>query len=205
MNQKLVNIALLVLFLSGCNTTKQSNGEPLNKNAPLFIRPNTNANVANKAPEPTPTPSKSAVVNFNAEKYVMVKESDLNKLIIQKTNEALRNKQAEVKPITNEKEVNKRTESPGSPVGSSPTEISVQSEPSIPTVETVQLEPIKNTNNPLLSLVVTFSAILGFILLIGYLFFFKGKNEKSNEATPQPPEPVAEAEKKNENGSTPAA
>ena len=122
----------------------------------------------------------------------MVKESDLNKLVVQKTNEALRNKQTETKPITNQKELNIQ---PGSPVASSQTANLIQPEPSIQTVETIQLDPIKNTKNPILSFLMTAFAIFAFTILVGYFFLFGKKKAKSDEApTPTTPkDPTTEA------------
>ena len=182
MNGKVLNIAAVALLLSGCNSTKSrtdSKGETVGRNAPVFITPKANPVQPNKA-EPVPTAAKPAVVNFNAEKYIMVKESDLNKLVTQKTNEILRNKGSETHPNTNEKSVNKQ---PGDPVETKPTEISNQQNEPVLTVETVKLEPVKNTNNPIFSFLMTFLIVLAFTLAVGYFFFFKKKNVKSSEAT----------------------
>ena len=119
----------------------------------------------------------------------MVKESDLNKLVVQKTNEALRNKQTETKPITNQKELNI------APGASNLTEKNILPEPSIQTVETIQLDPIKNTKNPILSFLMTAFAIFAFTILVGYFFLFGKKKAKSDEApTPTTPkDPTTEA------------
>ena len=182
MNKKIVNIGLLVLLLSGCNSSfskREPNGEPSSKNAPLFIRPNTNASTVNKPNTNEINANKPAVVQFNAEKYLMVKESDLGKLVEKRTTEALSNIKKEVAANTNENPVNKEVEAAID---------NYIKKPNIPdqsniTVETVKLEPQpKSTVNPLLSFFMTFIVILAFVLAVGYFFFFKKKNVKSSEA-----------------------
>ena len=181
MNGKWLNI-LSVLALTGCNSIAHrtdSKGEGIGRNAPVFITPKPNAAVANKPSEPVPTVSKPAVVNFNSEKYVMVKESDLGKLVEKRTTEALSNIKKEVASNTNQNPVNKEVEAAID---------NYIKKPNIPdqsniTVETVKLEPApKSTVNPLLSFFMTFIVILAFVLAVGYFFFFKKKNVKSNEA-----------------------
>ena len=102
MNQKLLNILLLSLLLTGCSSfMKMPDGTVANKNAPIFVKPNTNSPVVNKAPvEATPSAGRPAIVNFNSEKYIMVKESDLNRLVEEKTKEAILNSYKKV-PKTN--------------------------------------------------------------------------------------------------------
>ena len=185
MNKKLVNIALLVLLLSGCNSAlskREPNGEPSSKNAPLFIRPNTNASTVNKPNTNEVSANKPATVQFNSEKYLMVKESDLNKLVIKRTNDVLLNIKKDAETNTNDNPVNKELPK----VIDNYINHSVKpDEPSL-TVETVKLEPNKNTVNsvnPILSFLMTFIIILAFVLGVGYFFFFKKKNVNSSEAT----------------------
>ena len=90
MNKKALNIPLCLL-LAGCSSFyKDKNGENINKNAPIFIKPNTNAIPANKPAEPK--------VEYKGEKYILVKETDLNLLINRKASELAPNKPAVAAP-----------------------------------------------------------------------------------------------------------
>jgi len=85
-----------LIFLSGCSLFKSNQSAP-NKNAPIFVKPNTNENIVNKHSREAPKK-----VEYKAEKYVLVKESDLNLFLNRKANESERNK-AEPKPQSGEK------------------------------------------------------------------------------------------------------
>lgn len=180
MNGKWLNI-LSALLLVGCNSAPNrtdSKGEAVGRNAPIFITPKPNA-AASKPNTNEVSVNKPAVVQFNAEKYLMVKESDLNKLVIKRTNDVLLNIKKDAESNTNDNPVNKELPK----VIDNYINHSVKpDEPSL-TVETVKLDPPpKNTVNPLLSFLMTFTIILAFVLAVGYFFFFKKKNVKSSEA-----------------------
>ena len=90
MNVKALNI-LFCLLLAGCSSFyKNKDGENINKNAPVFVKPNTNAIPANKLAEPK--------VEYKSEKYILVKETDLNLLINRKASEQAPNKLAVAAP-----------------------------------------------------------------------------------------------------------
>ena len=165
MNQKLLNIALLSLLLTGCSSfMKMPDGTVANKNAPIFVKPNTNSPVVNKAPvESTPSAGRPAVVSFNAEKYIMVKESDLNKLVEEKTREAILNSY-KLKPNTNTISVNNENTN-GNLVNNEVTDIVPTGK--VPTVETLVIKPQETSFVG--RYVVTVLAVLGFILGVGWL------------------------------------
>lgn len=165
MNQKLLNIALLSLLLTGCSSfMKMPDGTVANKNAPIFVKPNTNNPVVNKAPvEVTPSAGRPAVVSFNAEKYIMVKESDLNKLVEEKTREAILNSY-KLKPNTNTVSANNENTN-GNIVNNEVTDIVPVGK--VPTVETLVVKP--NESSLIGRYVVTVLVVLSFILGIGWL------------------------------------
>jgi hypothetical protein len=180
MNKNLFNILALCL-LSGCSSwyTKPS-GERVNKNAPVFVTaPNTNKNVVNK-----PSDNSSPVVTFNAEKYIMVKENDLNLLVEKRVNDRLKDIKSPVGPvkaITNEKQLNNAPVASGDlpPIG----EIS-------PTVETLRLtQHLAEREKPSVFMNVLVILIVGlFVFGVGYVTIFKPK-EKSSEALAAPADP----------------
>lgn len=91
MNVKALNIALCLL-LAGCSSFyKNKEGENINKNAPIFVKPNTNAIQPNKPAETKP-------VEYRGEKYILVKETDLNLLLNRKVSEPAPNKGAVAAP-----------------------------------------------------------------------------------------------------------
>ena len=95
MNRLGLNI-VLILLLTGCsmfnkNPRTDSKGETINKNAPVFITPKANVPAVNKPSMNEVSSNKPPQVIFNADKYVMVKEKDLNLIVDQKTNEILLN------------------------------------------------------------------------------------------------------------------
>ena len=125
MNPKALNIALCLL-LAGCSSFyKDKNGENINKNAPIFVSPKTNAIPANKPAEPK--------VEYKGEKYILVKETDLNLLINRKASEPAPNKGAVAAPAPTGEN------SPPAKIGenSPPT----QSKPEILSVPVIRLEP----------------------------------------------------------------
>ena len=90
MNLKALNIPFCLL-LAGCSSFyKNKDGENINKNAPIFVSPKTNAIPANKPAEPK--------VEYKGEKYILVKETDLNLLINRKASELAPNKGAVAAP-----------------------------------------------------------------------------------------------------------
>lgn len=98
MNFKLLNITLCFVLV-GCGSFSSTNEEGVNKNAPIFVRPNTNAKDVNKPPTSLVQPQ---AVKYNAEKYLMIKENDFNLIVNKKVNEIILNKQ----PKVNESELN---------------------------------------------------------------------------------------------------
>jgi PBP1b-binding outer membrane lipoprotein LpoB len=165
MNQKLLNILLLSLLLTGCSSfMKMPDGTIANKNAPIFVKPNTNSPVVNKAPvEATPTAARPAIVNFNSEKYIMVKESDLNRLVEEKTKEAILNSYKKV-PKTNDILVN--NENTNSNVLNNE-QVDIVPMGKVPTIETIAIKPQQESFVG--RYVVTVLVVLSFILGIGWL------------------------------------
>jgi PBP1b-binding outer membrane lipoprotein LpoB len=167
MNQKSVNIALLSLLLSGCSSfMKMPDGTVSNKNAPIFVKPNTNSPVVNKQEvEAAPSARRPAVVSFNAEKYIMVKESDLNKLVEEKTKEAILNSY-KIKPNTNTISVNNENTN-GNAVNNEPTDIVPVGK--VPTVETLVVKPQETSFVG--RYLATVAVVLAFVLGVGWLFW----------------------------------
>jgi PBP1b-binding outer membrane lipoprotein LpoB len=165
MNQKLLNILLLSLLLTGCSSfMKMPDGTVANKNAPIFVKPNTNSPVVNKAPvEATPSAGRPAIVNFNAEKYIMVKESDLNRLVEEKTKEAILNSYKKV-PKTNDILVNNENTN-GNKLNNE--EVDIVPIGKVPTIETIAIKP--QESSLVGKYVVTVLVILSFILGVGWL------------------------------------
>ena len=165
MNQKLLNILLLSLLLTGCSSfMKMPDGTVANKNAPIFVKPNTNSPVVNKAPvEATPTAARPAIVNFNSEKYIMVKESDLNRLVEEKTKEAILNSYKKV-PKTNDILVNNENTN-GNKLNNE--EVDIVPMGKVPTIETIAIKPQESSFVG--RYVVTVLVVLSFILGIGWL------------------------------------
>jgi len=192
MNKIGLNI-LLVLLLTGCsmfNSQKRndSNGEPVGRNAPIFISQKKNENAPNNTKQNTnaPTVNKPATVQFNAEKYIMIKENDLNMLVNQKTNEALLNIK---NSNANEKEPNKALDAaidnqiknsvPPTIVNFTPNPIKLE-----PVIE--QEKPSRPSIHPIFSYIMTTLIILAFILAVGYFFFFKKKAQNETPAQDSP-------------------
>ncbi len=165
MNQKLLNILLLSLLLTGCSSfMKMPDGTVANKNAPIFVKPNTNNPPVNKPQsEPAPSAGRPAIVNFNAEKYVMVKESDLNRLVEEKTKEAILNSYKKV-PKTNDILVNNENTN-GNVVNNEQVDIVPMGK--VPTIETIAIKPQQESFVG--RYVVTVLVVLSFILGIGWL------------------------------------
>ena len=91
MNKKALNILFCFLLLAGCSSFyKNKEGENINKNAPIFVSPKTNAILPNKPAEPK--------VEYKGEKYILVKETDLNLLLNRKASEPAPNKGAVAAP-----------------------------------------------------------------------------------------------------------
>ncbi len=165
MNQKLLNILLLSLLLTGCSSfMKMPDGTVANKNAPIFVKPNTNSPVVNKAPvEATPSAGRPAIVNFNAEKYIMVKESDLNRLVEEKTKEAILNSYKKI-PNTNSISPNNENTN-GNKLNNE--EVDIVPIGKVPTIETIAIKPQQESFVG--RYVVTVLVILSFILGVGWL------------------------------------
>lgn len=112
-NVKRANILLLALLLSGCNTFRKADSSDVSKNAPVFIRSPASV-AADKKPEVP------RLYSFNTEPLVIMKETDLNRLVEraktnvpgtdnekvnepapnnEKVNDILLNKAEEVRPV----------------------------------------------------------------------------------------------------------
>ena len=112
-NVKRANILLLALLLSGCNTFRKADSGEVSKNAPVFIR--SPASVAADKRQEAPR-----LYSFNTEPLVIMKETDLNRLVEraktrapgtdnekvnepasnnEKVNDILLNKAEEVRPV----------------------------------------------------------------------------------------------------------
>lgn len=205
MNKIGLNI-LLILLLSGCagfrNSRTDSKGETINKNAPVFISPKTNAISVNKPNANEVAPNKPAQVIFNAENYVMVKEKDLNILIDQKTNENLLNiKKSNANAPQPNKELDEAIDShiARKKLG--------DSEQGSLTANVMQLAPVASekasTNSsaihPFLAFIMTILIISTFVLAVGYFLFIKKRASHENStvttapaAAPTPPEVATE-------------
>jgi hypothetical protein len=143
---------------------KMPDGTVANKNAPIFVKPNTNSPVVNKAPvEATPSAGRPAIVNFNSEKYIMVKESDLNRLVEEKTKEAILNSYKKV-PKTNDISVNNANTN-GNALNNE--EVDIVPIGKVPTIETIAIKPQESSFVG--RYVVTVLVVLSFILGIGWL------------------------------------
>jgi len=184
---------LLVLLLTGCSMFNKkprtdARGETVDKNAPVFITPKTNANSVNKPIANPVTPNKPAQVSFNAENYVMVKEKDLNILVNQKTNETL----------LNIKKSNANAEKPNKELDAVidahiQRKKSDDSSDSL-TTNVLQLAPVEQEKasnqpppiHPFFAFILIVVLIAGFILTVGYFFFIKKKapNEPATSTTP---------------------
>lgn len=165
MNQKLLNIALLSLLLTGCSSfMKMPDGTIANKNAPIFVKPNTNNPPVNKPQsEPAPSAGRPAIVNFNAEKYVMVKESDVNKLVEERVKEAILNSYKKV-PNTNSISVNNTN---GNVVNNE--QVDIVPIGKVPTIETIAIKP--QQESVIGKYIVTVLVLLSFILGIGWMVY----------------------------------
>jgi len=167
MNQKLLNILLLSLLLTGCSSfMKMPDGTVANKNAPIFVKPNTNNPPVNKPQsEPAPSAGRPAIVNFNAEKYVMVKESDLNRLVEEKTKEAILNSYKKV-PNTNSISANNENTN-GNVLNNEQVDIVPMGK--VPTIETIAIKP--QQESVIGKYIATVLVLLSFILGIGWMVY----------------------------------
>jgi len=177
---------LVILLLTGCsgfnkNSRTDAKGETINKNAPVFISPKTNANPVNKPNVNEVAPNKPAQVTFNAENYVMVKEKDLNILVDQKTNENLLNiKKSNANAPQPNKELDAAIDAHIQRKKSGDSSDSL-------TTNVLQLAPVAqekaSTNppaiHPFFAFVLIVLLMVGSILTVGYFFFIKKK--ASNE------------------------
>lgn len=165
MNQKLLNIVLLSLLLTGCSSfMKMPDGTIANKNAPIFVKPNTNNPPVNKPQaEPAPSAGRPAIVNFNAEKYVMVKESDVNKLVEERVKEAILNSYKKV-PNTNSISVNNTN---GNVANNE--QVDIVPIGKVPTIETIAIKP--QQESVIGKYIVTVLVLLSFILGIGWMVY----------------------------------
>lgn len=204
MNKIGLNI-LLVLLLTGCVSKKtDSKGEPVGRNAPIFITPKTNTVAANNAIKSNTNEisvNKPASVSFNAEKYVMIKEADLNMLVNQKTNEVLLNIK---NSNANEKEPNKELDAAlDSHIKNSvaPSIVNFTANP-IKLEQVIEPEKVSNKSiHPIFAFVLTALTVLGFVLAAGYFFFIKKKSDESSQTTtPQSPKVATQTAAENSSG-----
>jgi hypothetical protein len=145
---------------------KMPDGTIANKNAPIFVKPNTNSPVVNKQPvEAPPTAARPAIVNFNSEKYIMVKESDLNKLVEEKTKEAILNSYKKI-PNTNDILVNNENTN-GNVLNNGSIDVIPMGK--VPTVETIAIKP--QQESVIGKYVATVLVLLTFILGVGWLVY----------------------------------
>jgi len=196
MNRLGLNI-LLVLLLSGCsvfnkNSRTDSKGETINKNAPVFISPKTNAIPVNKPITNESALNKPPQVIFNADKYVMVKEKDLNLIVDQKTNEILLNIK---KSNANAKQPNKELDAAiDSHIKKSVEPPSVSLTPKIVQLAPV-VEPEKPSNtpaiHPLFAFILVVLLVSAFILTVGYFLFIKKRVAHETSTTAPTPTKVA--------------
>lgn len=196
MNRLGLNI-LLVLLLSGCsvfnkNSRTDSKGETINKNAPVFITPKTNAIPVNKPNTNEVAVNKPPQVIFNADNYVMVKEKDLNLIVDQKTNEILLNIK---KSNANQPQPNKELDAAiDSHIKKSVESPSVSLTPKIVQLAPV-VEPEKPSNstpiNPLFAFILVVLSVAAFILAVGYFLFIKKKASHETPTTAPAPTKVA--------------
>jgi len=163
MNKKALNIPLCLL-LAGCSSFyKDKNGENINKNAPVFVKPNTNAIPANKPAEPK--------VEYKGEKYILVKETDLNLLINRKVSEPAPNKGAVAAPAATGE---------NSPP---PQKIGENSPPTKPHAETlavpvIRLEPTEQKKSSSFNWPLFFLVSIGLTALIStalYVLYYRTK------------------------------
>jgi hypothetical protein len=200
MNRLGLNI-LLVLLLSGCsvfnkNSRTDSKGETINKNAPVFISPKTNAIPVNKPNTNEVAVNKPPQVIFNADNYVMVKEKDLNLIVDQKTNEILLNiKKSNANQPQPNKELDaaidehiQRKKSGDSETGSLTPNV-VQLAPVV--------EPEKPSNSasihPLFAFILVVLSLSAFILTVGYFLFIKKRAaHEAPTTTPTTPKVATE-------------
>lgn len=167
MNKLALNIAVLV-FLSGCSHWyTKPDGERINKNAPVFVSaPNTNKGIVNK---PADKPISPSIVSFQAEKYIMVKESELNVLVEDRVKNRLKAPNTNA-PIANKNEVNKEEVKVGeiSPI----------------VLETVKIQQ-EDKSFPIMKWF--FSCLTVFLFVCGVGFLLYRKNFKIGEDETQSP------------------
>lgn len=166
MNLKALNI-LFCLLLAGCSSFyKNKDGENINKNAPVFVRPNTNAISANKPAEAKP-------VEYKGEKYILVKETDLNLLINRKVSEPAPNKPAAAAPAP----VGENSPPPAK-IGenSPPTQLNAETA-SIPVVRLEPTEEKKASGSGFQSLLV-FLVVLLAAVTVAVLHFLYSQDKK---------------------------
>lgn len=182
MNLKALNILFCLLLTSCSSFYKNKEGENINKNAPIFVRPNTNQPSANKAPETKP-------VEYKSEKYILVKETELNLLINKKASERTTNKAPAPAPHKEEPLVGEN-----SPIGEN-SPLPTQPNEKILAPETFVLTPVKqekDSSSPLMNHILVVALLTIFFSATGVLLFDK---LKKLPAQPQPKK--TKVEKKN--------
>ena len=165
MNKKALNIPLCLL-LAGCSSFyKNKDGENINKNAPIFVSPKTNAILPNKPAEPK--------VEYKGEKYVLVKETDLNLLLNRKVNQPAPNKPSVAAPAPtgeNSPPLAKIGENSPPP----------QPNPEIVSVPVIRLEPVeeKKASGSAIWQVLISLAIAAFLtaFAVWYFLYYKPHN-----------------------------
>lgn len=196
MNRLGLNI-VVILLLTGCsmfnkNPRTDSKGETINKNAPVFITPKANAPILNKPITNESALNKPPQVIFNADKYVMVKEKDLNLIVDQKTNEILLNiKKSNANAPQPNKELDAAIDSHIKKSIESP---SVSLTPNVVQLAPV-VEPEKPSNSPaihpLFAFILVVLSVAAFILAAGYFLFIKKRASNETSTTTPTPTKVA--------------
>ena len=158
MNKKALNIAFCLL-LAGCSSFyKNKDGENINKNAPVFVRPNTNAVQPNKPAETKP-------VEYKGEKYILVKETDLNLLINRKVSEPAPNKPAVVAPAATGE-----NSPPPQKIGENSPPIQLHQEPA--SIPVLRLEPTEQKKASGFNWPLFFLVSIGLAALISTALYF---------------------------------
>ena len=166
MNKKALNILFCFLLLAGCSSFyKNKEGENINKNAPIFVSPKTNAILPNKPAEPK--------VEYKGEKYILVKETDLNLLLNRKASEPAPNKPPVAAPAPTGE-----NSPPLAKIGENSPPTQLHEEPS--SIPVIRLEPVeeKKASGSAIWQVLISLAIATFLtaFAVWYFLYYKPQN-----------------------------
>ena len=167
MNKKALNILFCFLLLAGCSSFyKNKEGENINKNAPIFVSPKTNAILPNKPPETKP-------LEYKGDKYILVKETDLNLLINRKVNQPAPNKPPVAAPAPTGE-----NSPPLAKIGENSPPTQLHEEPS--SIPVIRLEPVeeKKASGSAIWQVLISLAIATFLtaFAVWYFLYYKPQN-----------------------------